>query len=322
MARHASCRSMLRRGGCVSSLFALAIIAAAQAGEQGDINGDEGEQLLLDLYQRDTKTPKSRQDVYYNDGVRENNFRAAIQDRDEQRALEPRFYSLPRPQDENDILVAAFQEGLEKMRAGDSTDFDRTLFTVVAHQFCTYDERLGEVFRELICHGDVMAHCPHAEDISQLLQALGQVHTEPSVRFMTQARDPAFWCAMPSLAYLTGKYREKRAKDLCVAAAYGMCRLPLETGLPLVEEVYSSMPEDDWRRTRILFEIDRLWQQKLGRFQEREDEVRSGTGTVKDRNRYPEWLYGPGGQKIEWPFGPPPPNYENREIPLLGPPPG
>lgn len=269
-----------------------------------DMTREERDALLIQLYTRGVEPTKSWQDVVRNDRLRGNNYGHHVSDKDEWVRNRPLYCAIPRPEAENETLVKSLRDGLEAARQGDCKDFVAMLSEVSFSEFCSLDARLCQIGIDLLSSTKYPLVC---EDRYYAMYCatrfLGTIHVKDSIEFLSKARKTEFWEKLPALRQLEEKERVHHTRFLVEYSVEGIERLPLDTAILLLEEMYGWLTPEDELYRKVLDTLDRLWQRKKGEYHSRLEPAVSVYGSSIGVDPYPNWLFGPGGKRIEKPFG-------------------
>jgi len=147
------------------------------------------------------------------------------------------------------------------------------------------------------------------------LEFLGCIHIPECIEFLSHARYRDYWEQETPIKTLEGKARSNACYAMFNATVAAIEHLPLNTGIRLLEEMYAWPEYSKDMRCTVMKSLDQLWQKKKGEYHLR-GEIRSMPwgGYAPGWTRYPEWLYGPGGERIDWPFGLDPNKTEEQRV--------
>lgn len=263
---------------------------------------EERKAFLLKLYHLNTQNPKTWSDVMANDQIRGQNYGRRIDEGDAYEGNKPFYHSIPRPSAEDEVLAGDLRERLEEARQGNYQALLEMLRKVSYTRFSSRDERLGQMLMDFLSSGQYDYSFDRQMCMLNALRMLGTIHTETTIAFMRSARKGEFWLTLPSLQGLDEQEGGIHAKRLAHWTVDGIERLPLDMAIELLEEMYAWLTPDHSSYRRVLKSLDRLWQQKKREYHRRWRSTWYG-GMGRATERYPEWLFGPGGKKIHKPFG-------------------
>lgn len=299
-------------------LFPRFDIAASMTNENDivyseNMTNEELQEFAAVLYALGTKTAETLEDVRQNDGQRRYNLATYVPTLAAQQKVEPYLWAIPRPECENEVL---FQEITRLLEDTSNTKY-RSLSSVLSERstfrFSTTDKRLYTLVLGIVqdeCH--VMNRetaCLGA------LEFLGCIHIPECVAFLTQARRPEYWEQETSIKTLQREARHQACRAMINVTVAAIERLPLDNAIRLLEEMYTWPPYFEKEKRSILESLDFLWQRKKGEFHLRGKVSRMPWGAwAPGPTSYPEWLYGPDGKRVDWPFGYSPNETEEQRI--------
>lgn len=262
------------------------------------------------LFDYSTEPVSTWEDVWKNDCARINDLHDLVPRGGVRIRAEKLLSEIPRPQQENDVLLAELETRRTEATAGNSAPLCKLLRDLISEGSCTTDGRIFEFARNVIEDERLP---PDAGNLAMnALEVMGRIHTESSIHFLEQAVQPEFWRKQPCIQIIEDdETREKAEYAMRMTVAYTLDKLPLDDAIRLTETMYTLWESNpDWGeqiRGILLWGLDRLWQIKKGEYYPRvvvKEKVFGGYGGYGYvRTRYPDWLYGQGGKRIEKPFG-------------------
>jgi len=217
------------------------------------------------------------------------------------------LYEIPRPQNENDILVHELQKRIPAVHREDRKRLKELLGRFAFGHFCSTDNRLYDLAIQLIEEERFPAN--DERHVAVCATAfLGNIHTDKSIAFLSASRWPEYWREKPFIKNYEGVSRKQGEFSSLALTITALERLPIDTGIRLMEEMYDRYKTDpaiDRGLFRILAEsLNELWCRKKGELVRGEEPWPSLDGGYSlGASRYPEWLYGPGGKHVYRPFG-------------------
>lgn len=263
---------------------------------------EELQEFAAALYTMEIKTPISLEDVRRNDSQRLVNLWGYVPTRAARQKVLPYFCAIPRPACENEIILRE----ITTLLADGSDDKYRALRNLLPEfehfGFCTTDARLYSVLRDL-----VLSQCYMMGEKSVAfcaLKFLGCIHRPECIEFLSRARRSEYWERETQIKTLQGTARYEACCGMLLATIAAIEHLSPDTSIPLLEEMYTWPSYFENIRHTILYSLDQLWQKKKGEYHLRgEIGLMPWGGWAVTRTDYPAWLYGPGGKRIDRPFG-------------------
>jgi hypothetical protein len=259
------------------------------------------------LFTEGVEPASTFEDVIRNDDQRLGNFHRECPDLTERFLVVVDFVNLLRPQDENDVLVQEGGSLFLDPREEAHVFSNILLFLDQCAKFCTNDVRLWELARDFAENrtgSDSRFSLPAA---SRALQFMGMCRVPQAAPYLEKASTEAFWMAGAMNA--SKKARKLLPGDvgsLRYAAIRGIGNLPHETAIPVLERISKEITKSDFTYNTTWRILDEMWRRKNGDLPLDEYGTRYEYplgGEVKRPTSYPAWIYGAGGEKIEWPFG-------------------
>ncbi len=284
---------------------------------RNDMTDDECKALIKRILWFNTKPAESVEDIIANDQLRMNSYRRCFPTDSQREQHLPLSLSIPRPQSESDVLVHEIKAHWEEARAGEY-GFYLELFLAlgVTPEFCSDDRELFLVVQDFIFWDEMPVCSERWVALSLALQFIGTVHVPQTEVLLKEATQITSWTSLIGVRDLPAEERDRVCLSLVNGAILGLAHLPLHTAIPLTEGVYARVAND---RTSLVYRtalesLDVLWQRKLGDVHRRTRPAMMPWGMGLEKDEYPEWLYGPGGTRIEQPFGDDPQKQKNEKL--------
>lgn len=308
----------------VMCAFAATGAAADQVDQQEpeffsrDLSPEELNKLATQIYNYGSKEPSSWQDVKSNDLTRQRNLNKYLPPDGNRMYFKMLLYAIPRPQNENDILVREIREHLPATDPEKRAYLRELLAWFAFGNFCTNDDRLYELAAQLIEEERFPANNENYV-AGRATAFMGNIHVEKSAAFLSAARWPEYWREKPFIKNYDGMARKQGVFSSLALTIKALERLPIDTGIRLMEEMYERYQTDpaiDRGLFRILAEsLNELWCRKKGENVHCEEGLPSMEGGYfLAVSQYPEWLYGPGGKRVYRPFGEDPARVNDSDI--------
>jgi FtsZ-interacting cell division protein YlmF len=271
---------------------------------------------LSEFVTQNIVTPVSIDDIKSNDARRYANLETYCPSLVERSTIMVDFVNMRRPQIENDILVAFGKAALSATEDRKKCSGIFRLFSASAKRFVSDDRRLFEIAKYTIDSALFQRVRGYAGLESEIISYIGFIRVPEATVFLQSAIEASFWDKLYADLDQNVRPRPDVIENYRRAAFQAILDLPPDESLPLLEKLYHSVSPSVYYYQSICRYLDEAWKRKKG--EPRFDDFRIRYDYSEPFNvtphPYPDWLYGPGGSRIEYPFGKTPEGYVHRKI--------
>ena len=257
--------------------------------------------------------PECFEDVRKNDRRRRGNFFHAYPDITDRLLRIVQFVNIPRPQVENDVLVGRGRRLLQVSPSKRDYSKIGAVF-LESSMFCSQDARIWRLGKAFVEQSDHVSTEKFLWVSFDALKCIGMVRAPGLAEYLTAAATETYWReVIPADSEI--QLQDADVFTLRTSALRGILNLPCDESIPIFEKLLPELPEDDRVRNWVRRYLDEAWRRKKNELPVDKYLLRYVYPPVPKaeyytHTRYPEWIYGPGGEKIAWPFGKPPEGYE------------
>lgn len=278
-------------------------------------NEEELAEKLQKLFVKDIEVAHTFEDVISNESKRKKNLSVEYPDRIERSKVIVEYINIIRPKNESQLIMRKIQEVLNSDKRDQDKYFVLGNLFYMIKSFTTDDKNLWSLIKEIA--GTISINDDTYVMIGEAQKCMGMCRVPETSVYFDKAITKEYW--EERIGANTPKSRDAAIFLINMCRGYvvdGICNLSAEDAIPKLECLLKELNpdevlyEDTWRA------LDEMWRRKKGdpplfieygtRYEYHDPEVFP--------SEYPEWIYGIGGVKIEWPFGKPPEGYKPPKV--------